>query len=61
VVVTVVAITVVVSDRDNRIIVAVVEVFGGGGLVAVMVAVSGANETAGFGRIAYPRYRGNAG
>src|SRR5215831_4022546 len=45
-VVTVVAIAVV--DRNDRVIVAVVEVFGGGWLVVVAVIVSGANETTGL-------------
>src|SRR6516162_4836440 len=39
-------------DRDNRVIVAVVEVFGGRRLVVVPVVISDAYETAGFCRVA---------
>jgi len=45
----------VVVNRDNRVIVAVVEVFRGRRLVVVAVAVIDAHETTSFCRIAHPR------
>ena len=50
----VVRVPVAVVDRDDRVIVTVVEVFRGRRLVIVAVAVNGAHETAGLCRIADP-------
>src|SRR5215469_13265969 len=47
-------------DRDDRVVVAVIQIFRGGRLVVVAVKVSGAHETAGFCRVAdtaVPRQR----
>jgi hypothetical protein len=55
--VTVVAIAVAVVYRDDRVIVAVVEVLGCWRLIVVAVAVSDADKTAGFCDIASPAVR----
>jgi hypothetical protein len=44
---------VAVVDRDDGVIVAVVEVFRGRRLVVVMIAVGNAHKAAGFCRITY--------
>ena len=44
---------VAVVDRDDRVIVAVLEVFGGRRLIVVVVGVSGTREAAGFCGITY--------
>src|SRR5215472_421351 len=43
-----------VVDRDDRVIIPVIEVFWGWRLVVVAVKISDTRETAGFCRIAYP-------
>ena len=50
----VVRVPVAVVDRDDRVIVTVVEVFRGRRLVVVAVAISDAHETTGVCRIANP-------
>ena len=47
-------VTAVVVDRDDRVIMAVVEVFRRGRLVIVIVTVNDAHEAAGLCRIADP-------